>query len=124
MPFAFVPHMPGPVIQVTEDNMIGEENWYHFNGPVVPKWSFDGNTFSPPPPEPVISYVEPTPPPVVDTSAQDEAAKHNSDIAAQIAVLETKSNRALREYALGRPEALTRLQQYDIDITLLRSKLV
>ncbi len=62
--------------------------------------------------------------PVVPTPTPPTPEETKAYILDKIAALEAQSSRALRELALGRPEAQTRLQQYDIDITLLRSKLV
>ena len=118
MAFAYVPEIPGRVIAVSLEDKSGAAHWYHVGDIVTTDWQFNGNAFFP------VPAVVPTPNQEEPSAVQTDTAKQNSDLAAQIIALEAKANRALREYALGRPEALTRLQQYDIDITLLRSKLV
>ncbi len=122
--FAYVPEVPGLVVAVSKDDKSSLREWYHFNGDVQPGWSFDGSTFvSPPeviipPPLPTIEEIEQV------TQENEVGLKYNIELAKQIAALETKQQRAVREALLGRPEALKELQRIDIDITLLRSKIL
>ena len=56
--------------------------------------------------------------------AARSAAAANVGIDAQIAALEVRQGRALREHALGSADALTRLQTLDAQIAALRTQRV
>lgn len=66
----------------------------------------------------------PVPPaPPVPTAAEIKAAT-NAPILAQIATIEARQGRALREVALGQAGAVARMQTLDTQIVALRAQLV
>ena len=61
---------------------------------------------------------------IVEASPQElETQPIKPDYQREINALEAAQHRAVRELLLGRPEALKKLQQLEIDVALMRSKL-
>ena len=65
----------------------------------------------------------PAPPPPPEPTQAELDAQHNAGIKAQIAELEAKQPRTVREYLLGDAAALSRLQDLEIQIAALRAQL-